>query len=166
MGAYDLGPERGLEVVARGAHHVIDVGLRDHYDRGTEPEDAAPSEMRTTGLTREESGMPADVTEIVIDAGEAAASLSELLEHVTRGGRVVLTEGSDRVAALVSWRWYALQHERLARSAAAYWKAWRDGDFDDVGYAVEVMGVLAPTDGPTPMPAGGADSEGHDDGTD
>ncbi|MGW6128994.1 hypothetical protein ACWFNE_03090 [Cellulomonas sp. NPDC055163] len=166
VGAYDLGPERGLEVVARGAHHVIDVGLREYRDRGPEPKDAAPTKRRPTGLSGEESGMPVDDAEIVVDVNDAASSLPELLGYVTRGSRVVLTESGDRVAALVSWHWYALQRERLARSAAAYWTAWRGGDFDNLSYAVEVMGVLAPTDGPTPMPANGADSEGRDDGTD
>lgn len=164
--AYDLRPARGLEVVARGAHHAINVGLREYRDRGPEPKDAAPTKRRPTGLSGEESGMPVDDAEIVVDVNNAESSLPELLGHVTRGSRVVLTESGDRVAALVSWHWYALQRERLARSAAAYWKAWRGGDFDNLSYAVDVMSVLTPTDGPTPMPAGGADSEGHDDETD
>ncbi|MFS0699583.1 hypothetical protein AB6N24_06370 [Cellulomonas sp. 179-A 4D5 NHS] len=160
IGAYDVGTERGLEVVARGAHHVIEIGLRAWREPDPQPGDPEPTGPSRSGLSREESGILADNAEIVLDVEKADTSSPDMLEHVTLGGRVVLTEGGKRTAVLVSWRWYALQRERLARSAAAYWKASREGRLNDREYATEMLDVFAPNEGPPPA-EGPTDGEEH-----
>ncbi|MBB2924096.1 type II toxin-antitoxin system prevent-host-death family antitoxin [Cellulomonas cellasea] len=159
VGAYDLGPERGLEVVARGVHRAIDAALRDHRQRAAEEVEADPTPSPLI-----EYDPPDGEAEVAIEMEDVPASLTDLLDRVDEGRHVVLTERGKRVAVVVSWRWYSLQRERLACASAAYWKAWRTGTFDATGYALEVLAARAPSDGPDPSHRADSSEGGADHG--
>lgn len=159
VGELDLGQDLGLEVVVRGLEHAIDTALRDsraHHD----PIDAA----RAATMPLVEAGGDEAANEVVMSLDDVADALPSLLNELSQGLRVVLTDGDERVAVLVSWRWYALQRERLARAAAAYWRGWSSGRFNADTWVEEMASSLAPANTP-PAQAGPGGDEVDDEFT-
>ncbi|NTW38529.1 MAG: type II toxin-antitoxin system prevent-host-death family antitoxin [Cellulomonadaceae bacterium] len=141
VGQEDLGTKRGLKILARGVMFALRAA-----SEGVQPAGRGdPPATADTMPARPERDRPHTV-EMPVE--QALAQLNELVARVRHGTRVVLTDGGDRLAVLVGWSWYAQQEERLAAAAAAYWKAWRKGQFDTAVYAKAMRAAgLHPTAG-------------------
>lgn len=79
-----------------------------------------------------------DRRQLIVTAGDVAASIDDLIEQATHGTDVIITRDGVQAAVLVGWSWYARRREHLARLAAAHWAGWHTGHFDTVTYGLEL----------------------------
>lgn len=75
---------------------------------------------------------------------EVVPRYDELVADLGAGTPVVLTDGGTRVAVIVAWDMWTLQHERYLNAAALSWAHWRTGRFDAAGFGWDVLGLLRP----------------------
>lgn len=88
--------------------------------------------------------------------------------EIDRWTPVVLVQDGRRVAVVVGWDWWTVQHERYLHAAAVGWAHWRGGKFDAQGFGWSVLPYLSspqdPPVHPAPLPPwGDVDDEDDDD---
>lgn len=98
-------------------------------------------------MTRSTERLPGSVwdhIERLEPVAEVVPHYDELLPDLNAGTPVVLTDGGTRIAVLVAWDMWTLQHERYLNAAALSWAHWRSGRFDAAGFGWDVLGLLRP----------------------
>jgi hypothetical protein len=82
--------------------------------------------------------------ERLLPAFEVIEEFEDLRTSLTTWTPVVLTENGQRVAVIVAWDWWSLQHERYLHAAALYWAHWHTGQFDARGFGWDILRYLRP----------------------
>ncbi len=83
-------------------------------------------------------------TEHVLPVAGVIPKYKKIRGDVNAGLPVVLTDGGTRIAVIVGWDLWTLQHERYLYAAAMSWAFWRNGRFDAAGFGWEVLAYLRP----------------------
>lgn len=94
---------------------------------------------------------------------EVVPHYDELVPDMNAGTPVVLTDGGTRIAVIVVWDVWTLQHERYLDAAARSWAHWRTGRFDAAAFGWDVLRLLRP---PTQQPLHPIVHPGEDGGPD
>ncbi|MFF1531381.1 type II toxin-antitoxin system prevent-host-death family antitoxin [Cellulomonas sp. NPDC058312] len=160
VGEVDLGPEVGLEVLARGLEVAIDASYREYRERHPRPE--SDDDGEDSGLSEgafHEPDLLGLSREIVVPVEEVEDRFDDLLDEVERGAQVVVVKDGKRVAAMVSWSAYVDVREKFAAMAVSFWSAWRSGVFDVAGHATDLARTLRRH--PTAKPNPPSDDEGR-----
>lgn len=85
-----------------------------------------------------------EATERVMPVAGVIPKYKKIRSSVEAGLPVVLTDGGTRIAVVVGWDLWTLQHERYLYAAAMSWAFWRSGRFDAAGFGWEVLAYLRP----------------------
>jgi antitoxin (DNA-binding transcriptional repressor) of toxin-antitoxin stability system len=85
-----------------------------------------------------------EATERVVPVADVVPKYKKIRADVNAGTPVVLTDGGTRIAVIVGWDLWTLQHERYLYAAAMSWAFWRNGRFDAAGFGWEVLAYLRP----------------------
>lgn len=75
---------------------------------------------------------------------EVVPHYDELVPDLNTGTPVVLTDGGTRIAVIVAWDMWTLQHERYLYAAAMSRAFWRSGRFEAAGFGWSVLEYLRP----------------------
>lgn len=89
-------------------------------------------------------GFAWEQTERLMPVVDVVPHFDVLEGDLSAGIPVVLTDGAMRVAVIVAWDLWGLQHERYLRAAALSWAHWRSGRFDATGFGWDVLEYLRP----------------------
>lgn len=89
-------------------------------------------------------GFSWEQTERVMPVAGVIPKYKKIHSSVEAGLPVVLTDGGTRIAVIVGWDVWTLQHERYLYAAAMSWAFWRTGRFDAAVFGWEVLAYLRP----------------------
>lgn len=89
-------------------------------------------------------GFPREESERLIPVAGVIPKYKKIRSGVNAGVPIVLTDGGTRIAVIVGWDLWTLQHEHYLSAAAMSWAFWRSGRFDAAGFGWEVLRYLRP----------------------